>query len=241
MGAYFATSPGLPIPERIGQMLKQAGTSIFITSATDVVAFGIGAWTSLPALQHFSVFAALAILFVFLYHITLFAAALTLDAHRERAARTGASCCGSCSACCCGACRAQPDEEAAAPVNGLGLPPDVLPTTAPAVPSMTALNKAASAGGEAAAGGDTMPGPYSSKQIFGKGLFDPQAPTLITRIVGTRLARVVLSPWGKAVCLTIEALLLALAIYGCTRVYMDFQYKKYVGTKLKIAWALLLV
>ena len=58
------------------------GVSILITSLTDVCAFLIGATTVLPALRSFCVYAGIAIIAVFMLTISLFVAALTLDAKR---------------------------------------------------------------------------------------------------------------------------------------------------------------
>ena len=40
-----AQTEDLPMPERIGKMMKNAGVSITVTSLTDILAFGIGATT----------------------------------------------------------------------------------------------------------------------------------------------------------------------------------------------------
>jgi len=54
-----------------------------VTSMTDVFAFLIGSNTSLPALRYFCIYAAVGILFDFLYQITWFVAWLTIDEWRR--------------------------------------------------------------------------------------------------------------------------------------------------------------
>ena len=78
---------------RFGITLRHAGVAITITSVTDLLAFGIGATTILPALQSFCLFAAFGILFVFLYMVTFFLAFFSLDQRRIESFR---NCC-----CCC--------------------------------------------------------------------------------------------------------------------------------------------
>ncbi|XP_048511966.1 NPC intracellular cholesterol transporter 1-like isoform X2 [Athalia rosae] len=78
-----------PLPERIGTMLSHAGSSIFITSLTDVVAFVIGASTILPSLQSFCIYAAVGVFVTFLLQVTFFVGFFTLDTRRVEAKRNG--------------------------------------------------------------------------------------------------------------------------------------------------------
>ena len=75
------------LPTRIGFTLRRAGASITITSATDIVAFGIGALTTLPALRSFCFYAAIGIISVYLLQITFFSACLKFDQMRIEAKR----------------------------------------------------------------------------------------------------------------------------------------------------------
>jgi hypothetical protein len=72
-----------------------------VSCMTNVIAFAVGTWTSLEALQSFSIFAAVGTLFVFIFQITLFPAFLVLDARREMRVRRNAGCCWGCTAPCC--------------------------------------------------------------------------------------------------------------------------------------------
>ncbi|XP_053394032.1 protein patched homolog 1-like isoform X2 [Mercenaria mercenaria] len=71
-----------PVPEKIAITLKRAGVSITVTSVTDIVAFGIGGSTVIPALSAFCAYAALGILGLYLLVSTFFVAILTLDEYR---------------------------------------------------------------------------------------------------------------------------------------------------------------
>lgn len=84
MSAYHDTDASMSVVERIRSTSIRAGSSILVTSVTDFVAFLSGTFTSLIALRDFSVYAAVGILFDFVYQITFFLAFLALDARRER-------------------------------------------------------------------------------------------------------------------------------------------------------------
>lgn len=60
-----------------------------MTSLTDMAAFAVGAFTDLPALLSFSIYAFLGIMFDFIYQVTFFTALVVLDARREERARHG--------------------------------------------------------------------------------------------------------------------------------------------------------
>ncbi|XP_050397303.2 patched domain-containing protein 3 isoform X1 [Patella vulgata] len=83
----------LEIPEKIGHVLKHAGLSVTVTSITDVVAFGIGATTVLPALKSFCGFAAIGILGLFFFQTIFFTATLALDQRRRGQDRNACCCC----------------------------------------------------------------------------------------------------------------------------------------------------
>jgi len=73
---------GLPLPERIGHTMRHAGISVTVTSITDVMAFGLGAFTIMPGLQAFCVSAAICIALIFLLQTSWFVAWLSLDQQR---------------------------------------------------------------------------------------------------------------------------------------------------------------
>ena len=86
-GEYSRTPSHLPSSERVALSLKGVGNSIFYTSVTDFLAFGIGSFIDLPAVSFFCVTAAIAVLSVFLVQVTFFAACLGLDGRRIEADR----------------------------------------------------------------------------------------------------------------------------------------------------------
>ncbi|KAL1497076.1 hypothetical protein ABEB36_008097 [Hypothenemus hampei] len=79
----------LPLPKRVGLMLKHAGVSITITSFTDVIAFIIGASTILPCLESFCIYAAIGVLSTFIFVITFFVACFVIDQTRVENCRNG--------------------------------------------------------------------------------------------------------------------------------------------------------
>ena len=84
MNAYSDTDISASVTERMRQTSIRAGSSILVTSVTDFAAFMSGTFTTLGGLRDFSIYAAVGILFDFLYQITFFLAFLALDARRER-------------------------------------------------------------------------------------------------------------------------------------------------------------
>ncbi|KAG2500556.1 hypothetical protein HYH03_001327 [Edaphochlamys debaryana] len=56
--------------------------------------------------------------------------------------------------------------------------------------------------------------------------FNPHADQLSTRLVARWLPAVSLRTWGKVLVLILEAVFLGFAIYGCTKVYMDFNFRE---------------
>ena len=83
----------LSIEERVGLAMKHSGVAITITSVTDLLAFGIGATSILPALGNFCAYAALGIFAVFLQMASFFLAWLVIDQRRIDARRDGIFCC----------------------------------------------------------------------------------------------------------------------------------------------------
>ncbi|GMH36708.1 hypothetical protein BSKO_04581 [Bryopsis sp. KO-2023] len=198
MGAYHSVNIDLPLEDRIGQTLSRAGSSILVTSVTDMMAFVIGTYTELPALRDFAIYAFFGIFFDFLYQVTFFMGFVVLDARREIRARNGAPCRG------CALPWTGPSEYDVQPV------PSVVPD-AETGDKVTVQTGAA--------------GNNWRRKIFGKGDYDPKSPSLATRMMGQWLPKFTLNPIGTAVVLAVEIGVLAVAIYGCTQVIMDFQFR----------------
>lgn len=69
--AYMAPDvQGLPAEERAAEALARAGTSITVTSMTDVFAFLAGSYTTIPSIRAFCQFAAIGALFDFILQVS---------------------------------------------------------------------------------------------------------------------------------------------------------------------------
>ncbi|CAL0307290.1 unnamed protein product [Lupinus luteus] len=78
---------GLPIEEQISNAMGEVGPSITLASVSEILAFAVGSFISMPACRVFSMIAALAVLLDFLLQITAFVALVTLDSMRARDSR----------------------------------------------------------------------------------------------------------------------------------------------------------
>lgn len=74
----------LPIEEQISNALGEVGPSITLASLSEILAFAVGSFVSMPACHVFSMIAALAVLLDFLLQITAFVALVTLDFERAK-------------------------------------------------------------------------------------------------------------------------------------------------------------
>jgi len=79
--------------DRIHATLEDVGLSITLTTCTSVVAFGLGALSSIPAIRWLCMYAFPTIGFVWLYQITFFVALIVLDEQRlQQSRRDGCTC-----------------------------------------------------------------------------------------------------------------------------------------------------
>ncbi|PSS21814.1 Niemann-Pick C1 protein [Actinidia chinensis var. chinensis] len=72
----------LPLEERLSNALVEVGPSITLASLSEVLAFAVGGFISMPACRVFSMFAALAVLLDFLLQVTAFVALIVFDFSR---------------------------------------------------------------------------------------------------------------------------------------------------------------
>ncbi|XP_018402992.1 PREDICTED: patched domain-containing protein 3-like isoform X2 [Cyphomyrmex costatus] len=86
------TDKSLDIPSRIAKSIQVSGMSITVTSFTNMVAFAIGMTTVMPFLKSFCIFAAMGILFLYIYEITFFVSCLVYDERRLAAKKEGCCC-----------------------------------------------------------------------------------------------------------------------------------------------------
>jgi len=81
------------IAERIAATARTGGISVLITSATDALAFLVGATTVLPALGWFCTYAGVAIVLCYTFQLTVFLPCLALNARRAEARFIDCCCC----------------------------------------------------------------------------------------------------------------------------------------------------
>lgn len=81
------------IPEHIGRILAAVGPSMLLTSTSECFCFLIGAFSAMPAVNTFAMYASLSILINFLLQTTAFVALLALDSRRAENNRLDVFCC----------------------------------------------------------------------------------------------------------------------------------------------------
>ncbi|KAL3994386.1 Patched family protein [Acanthocheilonema viteae] len=91
--AWDRTSIATPIPERLAIALENAGPSITISSLTNALSFGIGIFSSTPAVRTFSIYSCFAIIVCYFFQLILFTAVLALGGKRERSNYQALFCC----------------------------------------------------------------------------------------------------------------------------------------------------
>nr|AGV40493.1 hypothetical protein [Phaseolus vulgaris] len=74
----------LSVEEKISNAMGEVGPSITLASVSEILAFAVGSFVSMPACRVFSMIAALAVLLDFLLQITAFVALVTLDFVRAK-------------------------------------------------------------------------------------------------------------------------------------------------------------
>ena len=79
-----AKEPSASVEELMGRALAEVGPSITAAASSEVLAFGVGATTHIPALESFCLVASIAVLVDFLMQITWFVAGVAMDARRMR-------------------------------------------------------------------------------------------------------------------------------------------------------------
>ncbi|TKR70609.1 hypothetical protein L596_022613 [Steinernema carpocapsae] len=82
MAAWRSTDSQLEPNVRLGETLIDAGPSICLSTLTNVLSFAIGAFTTTPAIQVFSIYTTVAIGVAFFYQVFLFGALLTIAPKR---------------------------------------------------------------------------------------------------------------------------------------------------------------
>lgn len=83
ISAWRHLSLFLTVEERMGRTFSEAAVSITITNLTDVLAFVIGSTIKLPGIRIFCAYAGVAMIFVYIYQITFFAACMAYMGDRE--------------------------------------------------------------------------------------------------------------------------------------------------------------
>ena len=86
-GSYNRKDQSMDAGERVQATIEDIGMSVFLTSITSALAFGLGALSAIPAVSWLCLYAFPAILFDLLYQVTFFIAILVLDERRIQANR----------------------------------------------------------------------------------------------------------------------------------------------------------
>ncbi|VDP18873.1 unnamed protein product [Soboliphyme baturini] len=87
ISAFVQTNQCSSVQRRIEEAMSESAVSITITVLTDVISFGIGYFTSFPAVQLFCVCTSVAMAVTFLYQLTFFLALLVMHARNEAEGR----------------------------------------------------------------------------------------------------------------------------------------------------------
>lgn len=85
--------PGLSLEQRFQRLMETAGLSVLVVSITNVVAFGLGAITEIPAIHWFCIYATMCVTANFIVLSVLFLAIFVLSERRMAANRLDCLCC----------------------------------------------------------------------------------------------------------------------------------------------------
>lgn len=77
----------LSTPKKIKAVMRHTGTTVTMTTITDLVAFAVSTSTSFPAVRYFCIYAALTVTFSFFMIVTFFVAFMTYDVRRIKSGR----------------------------------------------------------------------------------------------------------------------------------------------------------
>lgn len=91
--SFDRTDPLSPLPQRTAATLREAGTTITLTSLTNVVAFLLGSTTIIPSVEFFCMYAAVTVSVIFVYQVAGVTALLAIDSRRQQAGRFDCFCC----------------------------------------------------------------------------------------------------------------------------------------------------
>ncbi|RZF35136.1 hypothetical protein LSTR_LSTR009442 [Laodelphax striatellus] len=92
LAAWRRTSVTHPVEERMARTMSDAAVSITITSVTDIVSLTIGILSPFPAIQIFCLYSSFAVAFIFVWHITFFAACMAVSGYSEQDNRHSITC-----------------------------------------------------------------------------------------------------------------------------------------------------
>ncbi|KAL3932659.1 MAG: hypothetical protein SGBAC_010745 [Bacillariaceae sp.] len=84
-GAFQRMDRSIPILDRVHDTMEEVGVSIFVTTFTSVVAFGLGSLSVVPVVYWLCYYAAPTIFIDFIYQTTFFVALIVLDEQRVEA------------------------------------------------------------------------------------------------------------------------------------------------------------
>lgn len=83
ISAWRRSNPEKSVKKRMGEAYSEAAVSITITSLTNLFSFCFGMVTPFPVIQIFCMYAAVAVVFTYVYQITFFGGCMALSGYRE--------------------------------------------------------------------------------------------------------------------------------------------------------------
>ena len=95
-GSYFRLDPSMDVVDRVAKTMDEIGLSIFITTLTSAIAFGLGCTSTIPAVYWLCLYAVPTVIFILVFQLSFFVACLVLDERRVAANHRDALRCISC-------------------------------------------------------------------------------------------------------------------------------------------------
>ncbi|KAK9502160.1 hypothetical protein O3M35_012746 [Rhynocoris fuscipes] len=92
LAAWRRTPVTASVPERLGNTMSEAAVSITITSVTDLISLWIGMLSPFPSIRIFCLYSSFAVAFIFVWHITFFAACVAITGYTEQQNRHSLFC-----------------------------------------------------------------------------------------------------------------------------------------------------